>query len=110
MNYKQRQEFRKTHKWKAFRSKVRLHTSKDFITNKPLERDWNLHHLDLNRQRYDQLDDMNRFMPLNKATHELIHDIFKLYHKDHTVLYRIKITLDKMEEYTYENSNSQEDR
>lgn len=101
MNYKQRSEFRKTDKWHKWKAKCRLHTSKDFITKDPLCRNWNLHHLDLNIQRYDHIDDMNRFMPLNPKTHEVIHEIFKWYKKDHKVLDRIKQTLDKMEEYTY---------
>ena len=99
MDEKSRREFRKSAKWKKFRAKCRLHTSKDYITKKPLERDWNLHHLDLNTKRYDNLD-MNRFMPLNKKTHEIIHEIYKWYKKDHKVLERIKLTLEKMEEYT----------
>ena len=101
MNYKQRSEFRKTDKWHKWKAKCRLHTSKDFITKEPLCRNWNLHHLDLNIQRYDYIDDMNRFMPLNPKTHEIIHELFKWYKKDHKVFDRIKYTLDKMEEYTY---------
>ena len=101
MNQKNRVEFRKSAKWKKFRAKCRLHTSKDFITKKPLERDWNLHHLDLNVGRYDNLV-MERFMPLNKKTHEIIHEIYKWYKKDRNVLERIKLTLEKMEEYTNE--------
>ena len=100
MNKAERQKFRHTHKWRDFKAKCRLHTSKDFITKEPLERDWNLHHLDLNVSRYDNLDDMNRFMPLNKKTHETIHELYKWYRKDHRVLDRIKTTLEKMEEYT----------
>lgn len=101
MNYKQRSEFRKTDKWHRWKAKCRLHTSKDFITKDPLCRNWNLHHLDLNVQRYDHITDMNRFMPLNPKTHEVIHELFKWYKKDHKVLDRIKKTLDLMEEYTY---------
>ena len=100
MNYKERAAFRRTDAWHKFKHKCRLHTTKDFITRDPLERDWNLHHLDLNIKRYDYLDDMKRFMPLNKKTHEVIHEIFKWYKKDHKVLDRIKKTLDLMEEYT----------
>lgn len=100
MNRAEREKFRKTSTWKNFKHKCRLRTSKDFITKEPLDYNWNLHHLDLNVQRYDNLDDMNRFMPLNKKTHELIHELYKLYKKDHKVLDRIKSTLDKMEEYT----------
>lgn len=102
MNYKQRAEFRRSAVWKKWKAKCRLHTSKDFITKEPLQKDWNLHHLDLNVNRYDQITDLNRFMPLNKKTHETIHEVFKWYKKDHKVLERIKKTLDLMEEYTNE--------
>ena len=102
MNYKERQVFRKTDAWRKWKAKCRLHTTKDFITKEPLCRNWNLHHLDLNVQRYDNIGDMNRFMPLNPKTHELIHELFKWYKKDHKVIDRIKKTLDLMEEYTGE--------
>lgn len=101
MNKDERSKFRKSEAWKKLRAKCRLHTSVDFITKKPLEKTWNLHHLDLNVQRYDQIDSLERFMPLNKKTHEIIHELFKWYSKDHKVLDRIKKTLDLMEEYTY---------
>ncbi len=101
MNKDERSKFRKSEAWKKLRAKCRLHTSVDFITKKPLEKTWNLHHLDLNVQHYDQIDSLERFMPLNKKTHEIIHELFKWYSKDHKVLDRIKSTLDKMEEYTY---------
>lgn len=100
MNKAQREKFRKSEKWKAFRAKCRLHTSKDFITKQFLEKNWNLHHLDLNVNRYDDLSDMNKFMPLNKKTHETIHELFKWYKKDRKVLDRIKQVLEMMEEYT----------
>lgn len=106
MTYKERQAFRKTDAWHKWKAKCRLHTSKDFITKEPLCRNWNLHHLDLNIQRYDNITDMNRFMPLNPNTHEIIHELFKWYKKDHKVLDRIKKTLDLMEEYTYGSDKS----
>lgn len=104
MDRNERAKFRKSRHWKAFRHECRLHTSKDFITKEPLGRNWNLHHLDLNVQRYDQIDDMKRFMPLNDKTHEIIHELFKWYKKDHKVLDRIKTTLDKMEAFTNERT------
>jgi len=79
-----------------------MHTTKDFITKEPLMLHWNLHHLDLNVQRYDRIENMERFMPLNPKTHEIIHELFKWYKKDHRVIDRIKSILDKMEEYTNE--------
>lgn len=106
MDYKQRSDFRKTNAWHKWKAKCRLHTSKDYITKEPLCRKWNLHHLDLNIQRYDNITDMNRFMPLNPKTHEIIHELFKWYKKDHKVIDRIKRTLDLMEEYTNESNKS----
>ena len=100
MNRKERSDFRKSDAWHKFKAKCRLHTSHDYITKQPLERNWNLHHLDLNIQRYDQIGDMKRFMPLNSKTHEVIHELFKWYKKDHKVLDRIAKTLEMMEEYT----------
>lgn len=100
MNYKQRSQFRKSDEWHKFKYKCRLHTSRDFITKKPLERDWNLHHMDLKVQNYSDISDMNKFLPLNKKTHEILHEIYKWYSKDHKVLDRLKQVLDKMEEYT----------
>lgn len=101
MNAYQRSEFRKSRKWKAFKHECRLLVTKDYITKEPLVKDWNLHHLDLNVGRYDQLDPA-RFMPLNPKTHELIHDLFKLYKKDRHVIERIAETLEKMWQMTNE--------
>lgn len=106
MNKDERSKFRKSEAWKKLRAKCRLYTSVDFITKKPLEKTWNLHHLDLNVQRYDQIDSLERFMPLNRKTHEIIHELFKWYKKDHKVIDRIKKTLDLMEEYTNGNYKS----
>ena len=102
MNYKQRSEFRKSDVWHKLKAKCRLHTSKDYITKEPLCRNWNLHHLDLNVQRYDNTNDIKRFMPLNPKTHEIIHWLYKWYKKDHRIIERIIYTLEKMEEYTNE--------
>lgn len=102
MTVKERERFRRSSKWKSFRYKCRLHTSIDYITKQPLLRGWNLHHLDLNIMRYAQLDDPNRFMPLNKKTHEIVHEVFKWYKKDKKSIDRLKETLEKMWKYTNE--------
>lgn len=100
MNYKERAEFRKSREWKAFKAKCRLHVSVDYITKEPLAKDWNLHHLDLNIHRYSDISDLNRFLPLNPKTHEVIHELFKMYKKNKNCIDRIKEILDKMLEYT----------
>ncbi len=103
MTIKERGAFRKSAKWKAFRQKCRLHTSRDYITKQSLMRDWNLHHLDLDVTRYDQLDDMNKFMPLNKKTHEVVHEVFKWYKRDKRSIVRLKETIERMYHYTIED-------
>lgn len=105
MNRQQRSDFRRSDTWKKFKHKCRLHTSKDYITKDPLVRNWNLHHLDLDITRYDDISDMNRFMPLNPKTHEMIHELFKYYKKDPNVINRLKVTLEKMYELTYGGAN-----
>jgi len=100
MDYKQRAQFRKSDAWHAFKAKCRLLTSTDFITREPLSKTWNLHHLDLNVKHYDDISDIHKFMPLNKKTHELVHELYKTYRRDHKVLDRLKIVLEKMEELT----------
>lgn len=111
MDAEERKKFRRSSKWKAFRAKCRLHTSKDFITHKPLERDWNLHHLDLNVSRYDHIDDMNRFIPLNLKTHEAVHLLYNVWKKDRRVIKRLLEVFERMEECTNgKESKASEDR
>lgn len=107
MNYKERSQFRKTDAWHKWKAKCRLHCTRDFITKETLQSDWNLHHLDLDVSRYDNITDMKRFMPLNKKTHETVHTLYKWYKKDHKVLDRIKQVLDMMEEYTNDKGLAQ---
>lgn len=109
MNYEERRKFRKTKEWKDFKAKCRLHTSKDYITNEFLRKDWNLHHLDLDASRYSDLSDMNRFMPLNPKTHETVHEVYKWYKKDRKSLDRLREVLDKMYSYTEANNERLKD-
>lgn len=97
---KEREKFRKSRTWLEFRAKLRLKVTKDFITKDPLTKTWNLHHLDLRVQHYDKLEDENRFLPLNKKTHEMVHELFKVYKRDRQVLERLKKVLDLMLQYT----------
>lgn len=97
----QRRDFRKSSAWKKFKHKMRLRTTLDYITKQHLVRNWNLHHLDLNVDRYDVLD-AERFMCLNPKTHELIHNLYKLYRRDRKVIERIKHVLELMYKFTNE--------
>ncbi len=99
MNKKGREEFRQTSKWKKFRAFAKdYYGRRDYITHEPLQRDWNLHHLDLNMERYSDLSDIKHFVPLNKDIHKAVHAIHKYWKKDPEVLDRFIAILEKMKE------------
>lgn len=70
-------KFRRSPEWKSFRKHMaELYDNKDAITGKPLRKGWNLHHLDMSIENYQSLDE-DKFIPVNKACHELIHTVFR---------------------------------
>lgn len=100
MNRREREEFRKSDKWMRFRARCKKRCDIDYITKKPLTRDWNLHHLDLDYSRYGDLSDMKKFMPLNENVHLSLHKLYALWKKDKGILKRIEEVMLKMEEYS----------
>lgn len=100
MNMREREEFRKSDKWMRFRARCKKRCNVDYITKKPLMRDWNLHHLDLSYDRYGDLSDMKKFLPLNEKTHLSLHKLYAMWKKDHDILKRIEEVMLKMEEYS----------
>lgn len=95
LNQVEKAKFRETSVWKDFRKKFA--GSKDPITLKPLPKRYNLHHLCLNPSEYQVLK-MDRFIPLNSTTHDIVHYLYKYYRKDKNILRRLKAVLDKMVE------------
>lgn len=88
MTQKEKSKFRQSKEWKAFRQVMAVKfENRDAITGKPLYKGWILHHLDLNPENYDVLDE-NNFIPVNKATHDCLHFL---------VRYDLKI----LEEFAY---------
>lgn len=87
MNAKERSKIRQTGGWKELRRQVAsLFENRDPITNDPLKRGWNLHHMDLSPENYSNfaiMDSANRrrFLPLNKTTHKLLHSIYRAVHR-----------------------------
>lgn len=78
MNIIERREFRKSSKWKNFRTKMKKkYFAKDAITHEPLTRTWELHHLNLDNKKYDDLSDTEMFKPLNENTHKIVHWFWK---------------------------------
>lgn len=76
-NSELKSKFRRSVEWKNFRKHMAdLYDNKDAITGKPLRKGWNLHHLDMSIENYQDLDE-DKFIPLNKASHDLIHQAFR---------------------------------
>ena len=92
---KHKQKFRSSAKWKKFRAYMKKKYKVDAITGKPLRAGWQLHHLDMSDDHYEDLNEEN-FICLNRNTHKIIHEIFR-YDYD-TYLHNIKTYLDKMKE------------
>ena len=97
-NSDKKSKLRATKEWKEFRKHIfDKQNGKDIITGKPLRKGYNVHHLDLSVENYDQLIEGN-FVAVNKQTHEALHFLFRYYQKDPTVLDRFKEVLDRMNE------------
>lgn len=96
-----KKKVRATKEWRQLRVDIKSeHNNTDPITLRPLRLGFNVHHKDDSVENYDKLDDHSKFVPLNKATHELIHTIFTYYKKDPAILDRIKALLDEMLKYS----------
>lgn len=83
-------KFRKSPEWKNFRKRMAdLYDNKDAITGKPLRKGWNLHHLDMSIENYQDLDE-DKFIPLNKTTHEMLHQAFRYSYAIDKLVYYVK--------------------
>lgn len=91
-------KFRKTSKWKDFRKKMKAEQKVCQLTGRPLLKGFNLHHLDLREENYEIIRDKNRFVCLNKKSHEFIHFMYTYYKKDKDIIKRLVQILDRMVE------------
>lgn len=96
MSQKEKTKFRASSKWKKYRLSRKKEDKVDYVTQRPLLKGFNLHHLDLDEKHYCDISDNGNFECLNKQTHEFIHWLYRYYPKDPEILDRIKIMLDKM--------------
>jgi hypothetical protein len=95
---KAKKKFRQTKEWKNFRKLMFSKSGKvDRITQKPLRKGWQLHHLLLDETRYAELDEEN-FVCLNNLTHKFVHWCYGYYQKDPAIIDRIRAELEKMKE------------
>lgn len=104
-------EFRKSEDWKYFRNQVAEHQNyKDYITGEDLKEDWNCHHLCMINSQYKILE-LDRFIAVNKKTHEEIHRLYKTNWKNtiksdnkfYSVLKKMDELNDDYEIFLYEN-------
>lgn len=93
---KKKRNFRASKKWKDFRHKKNVEQKGiDPVTKKKLRKGCNLHHRNLKEEDYENITNEEDFVLLNKATHDFLHEIYRYYKDDPTILDRIKEELDK---------------
>lgn len=70
-------EFRQSEEWRNFRCQVAEQQHYlDYITKMPLVDNWNCHHCCMINTEYKNLV-LDRFIAVNKTTHEKIHELYK---------------------------------
>lgn len=93
-----KRNFRQSKKWKAFRTVMKEKCGKtDVITQKKLNRTWQLHHRNLDVAEYKNLRE-DWFLCCNELTHKFIHWLWTYYQKDPAIIDRIKAEMEKMKE------------
>lgn len=93
-------KFRQSKAWKDWRKTCyNYYKGKDYVTGKPLYKGYNLHHLDNKLENYSNLDDEERFLPLNSKTHAFIEWLWTYWKKDHGIIDRIIFVLEKMKDF-----------
>lgn len=83
LTQKDKARIRKSPEWSQLKIDVaEKFNHKDPITGETLRKGWNLHHLDMSDEHYDDLSIEDpfgnpRFIPLNRSTHDYIHALFR---------------------------------
>ena len=80
-----------------------LYDNKDAITGKPLRKGWNLHHMDMSVENYQDLCE-DKYIPLNRASHGLIHTAFRYSYAIDKLVYYVQ----KMEEINNKRRRNKE--
>lgn len=93
-NQKKKRNFRSSKKWKLFRHKKNVEQKGlDPITKKKLCKGCNLHHRNLSEDDYENLENENDFVMLNKQTHDSLHWLYRYWKNDPEILDRIEAEL-----------------
>jgi len=79
MTQKEKSRFRYSDEWKAFRLLCKRKSGGvDYITGEPLQRGWELHHLDLSSDGYTKIGNVQDFICVNHTTHTYLHYLYTL--------------------------------
>ena len=73
---KEKTKFRASKRWKEFRDRKRKEQLKDPITGAKLGRMANLHHMNLDETKYEDISNEDNFVFLNKMSHDVVHFFF----------------------------------
>lgn len=96
MNFNERKKaFRTTKVWKDFTKGLKAKRKVDALTLAKLRKGSTSHHLDLNPDHYEVLDE-DLFETLNIKSHEVVHFMYNYYKKDPFIIDRLKAILHKM--------------
>ena len=94
---KEKRKFRQSKEWKTFRGYMKKQSGGlDKITQKPLRKGYQVHHLNLDESQYKNLDE-KQFICLNNLSHKFIHWLFPYFIKDPAIIDRIKNILEEMQ-------------
>lgn len=75
-NQTAKRKFRASKEWKDFRKYMMNKQKVDPVTGNKLTKMFNLHHLDLDENHYEDISNENNFVCLGYKTHELVHFLF----------------------------------
>lgn len=100
---KHKADFRKTSKWKNWRKYLKSKRKVDEITGKPLYKGFQVHHLDMRDDHYEELYE-EKFACLNRKTHDVVHFLYR-YDNWEDILENLKQLLYRMEEYNTYGDN-----
>lgn len=96
---KEKSKFRQSARWRKIRAfKKKECSGIDYITGKKLLKGFQLHHKDMRLENYTRLEP-DRFICLNKMSHEMLHFLYNYYKNDTSIIERIRAVLEEMKKF-----------
>lgn len=94
---KKKKNFRNTVGWKRLREEIKEEQcGLDPITGKKLTKSANLHHMVLDENKYEHVDNHDDFLLLNKLTHDVLHFCYRYASIDKDFMDRLQFFVKKM--------------